>query len=81
MTATDIHDVVFKILGRIAPEADPDDLQPDENVREALDIDSFDYLSFIIALNEELGVDIPESDYGQLDTMDHIVNYLATRTG
>src|SRR3712207_8954836 len=39
-----------------------------ENVRETLDIDSFDHLNFLIGLHEALGVEIPEGDYGQLTT-------------
>jgi acyl carrier protein len=48
-------------------------------VREALDIDSFDHLNLLIGLNEELGVDIPEADYGQLTTLASIMNYLSAR--
>jgi acyl carrier protein len=67
------------VLGRIAPEADLDTLDPDANVREALDIDSFDHLNLLIGLNEELGVDIPEADYGQLTTLVDIMSYLSAR--
>jgi acyl carrier protein len=77
MTTPSPDAVLFEILGRIAPEADPHTLSLDEDVREALDIDSFDFLNFIIALNEELGVDIPESDYGQLRTLRNLHDYLA----
>jgi len=50
-----------------------------EAVREALDIDSFDHLNFLVGLNEELGVDIPEGDYGQLTTLADIIHYLSVR--
>ena len=61
MTEAQIKEVILKVLGRIAPEADLDTLDPDPNVREALDIDSFDHLNLLIGLNEELGVDGPGS--------------------
>ena len=48
-------------------------------MREALDIDSFDHLNFLIGLNEALGVEIPEGDYGQLTTLADIVRYLSVR--
>jgi len=48
-------------------------------MREALDIDSFDHLNFLIGLNEELGVDIPEGDYGQLTTLADVMRYLSVR--
>ena len=79
ISAAQIKQIVLEKLGKIAPEADLDSLSPDENVREALDIDSFDHLNFLIALHEELGVEIPEADYGQLVTVNRITQYLAAR--
>jgi acyl carrier protein len=81
MTEAQIADTVRQGLGMIAPEADLDALAPDANVRQALDIDSFDFLNFLIGLNETLGVEIPEADYGQLSTLTDIVKYLAARVG
>jgi len=80
MNEEQIKQIIFKILARIAPESDPSQLGPNENIRRALDIDSFDALNFFIHLHEELGVSIPESDYGQLNTMAEIVRYLSERT-
>lgn len=79
MNKTQIDQVVFRQLKRIAPESDPSRLDPDENIRKVLDIDSFDALNFFIQLNEEFGVDIPESDYGQLNTLAEIHRYIADR--
>jgi acyl carrier protein len=79
MTEAQIKEVILKVLGRIAPEADLDTLDPEANVREALDIDSFDHLNLLIGLNEALGVDIPEADYGQLTTLKDILSYLSAR--
>jgi acyl carrier protein len=79
MTEDQIKKVLFKILKQIAPESDPSSLAPDENIRRALDIDSFDALNFFIHLHEELGVTIPESDYGQLNTLSEMLRYLSAR--
>jgi acyl carrier protein len=81
MTDAQIRETIFKLLGRIAPEADFSALAPDENLRRALDIDSFDALNFFIALHEELGVEIPEADYGQLHTLEELTRYLSARVG
>lgn len=81
MTEAEIKETIFRILAEIAPEADFEELSPDENLRQALDIDSYDALKFIIGLNEELGVEIPESDYGQLNTLTAIIRYLSARVG
>jgi len=66
-------------LGQIAPEANLDELRSDDNIQKTLDIDSFDTLTFFTGINEELGVDIPEADYGQLTTLEGIVSYLSAR--
>jgi acyl carrier protein len=77
MSTDEIRETVLRVLGEIAPEADPATLKPDVGFRDQLDIDSMDFLNFAIALHQELGVDIPEADYGNLDTLDHCVEYLA----
>ena len=79
MTQAQIKEVMLRVLGRIAPEADLGTLDPDANLREALDIDSFDHLNFLIGLDEELGVSIPEADYSQLTTLAGIMRYLSAR--
>ena len=80
MTDAEIKAAILDGLAQIAPESDPAELSPNENVRRALDIDSFDFLNFLIGLHEKLGVDIPEADYGKLNTLDEMVAYLAART-
>jgi acyl carrier protein len=79
MTDEQIKETIFRIMGEIAPDADFDDLEPHENMRKALDIDSYDFLNFIIGLNDELGVEIPEADYGQLVTLSDIITYLSAQ--
>lgn len=77
MTDGELRETVLRVLGEIAPEADPAMLKPDVSFRDQLDIDSMDFLNFAIALHEELGVEIPEADYPKLATLDGCVEYLA----
>ena len=79
MNEPDIRLAVIKALRKIAPEASLDQIRSDENLREALDIDSFDFLNLLIGLHEELNVEIPESDYGKLRTLADLVSYLSDR--
>ena len=79
MTEAEVRDAVLKVLRKIAPEADLQALDPIQDLRAALDIDSFDYLQLMIGLHQSLGVNIPESDYPQLSTLAGIIQYLLTR--
>ena len=76
MNETEIKTIIFQVLKQIAPDTEPDQLQPDDNIRGKLDIDSFDALRFIVALDEELGVETPEQDYGKIATLRGLINYI-----
>lgn len=77
MTREEVRATVLRILGRIAPEADLATLRGDAAIREELDLDSMDFLSFVTAVDEELHVAVPEADYEQLATLDGCLDYLA----
>lgn len=77
MTEAEIRTLANDILSDIAPETDPATLAGDSDIRAELDIDSMDFLNFIIALNKRTGVAIPEEDYPKLFTMDGVVAYLS----
>jgi acyl carrier protein len=79
MNEVEVKSVVFSILKKIAPDKTPETLKPNDSIREVLDIDSFDFLQFIIALDEKLGVDTPEEDYSKLATMNLLLHYVNSR--
>ncbi|MEA3363604.1 MAG: phosphopantetheine-binding protein [Thermodesulfobacteriota bacterium] len=79
MIEAEIRTTIINELTQIAPEADFEELSPTENIREELDIDSFDFLNFLISLDDKLGVEIPESDYEKLISMDDLIGYLQER--
>ncbi len=70
---------VEAVLGRIAPEAELDEVPGDIDFREELDLDSMDFLSLIEGLKEATGVDVPESDYEQIETLDGLLGYLTAK--
>ena len=77
MSDTDIRKVVEEELNNIAPEVDMATVDPAADLREAIDIDSMDFLTFITAIHDRLGIDIPEIDYPKLVTLDGAVGYIA----
>ncbi len=76
MQEEEIKSIVLHSLKQIAPDTKPEQLGWEENMREALNIDSFDALQFIVALSEKLDIDIPEKDYGHTATMKSLMAYL-----
>jgi len=81
MTESEVKRAIFDGLRKIAPESEPEALAPDANVRKVLDIDSYDFLNFLIGLSEKLGIEVPESDYGKVRTLREMLSYLAERIG
>jgi acyl carrier protein len=79
MTEAGLREIIFHGLRQIAPESDPTVLHPGENIREALDIDSYDFLQFLIGLSEETGIDIPEADYEKVFTLAGLLSYMTAR--
>ncbi len=75
-----IRDAIFKTLHGIAPEIEPSKLAPDRPLRDQVDLDSMDWLNFIVGLHETLKVDIPEADYQKLHTLNDLIGYLKQRT-
>jgi acyl carrier protein len=78
LTTDEIRSTVLRILGEIAPEADLTRIKPDVSFRDQLDIDSMDFLNFVIAVHEALHVEIPEADYPKLATLNGCVEYLVS---
>ena len=76
MNAQEIRTNVLASLADVAPEADPSVLAPNADLRDALDIDSMDFLRFVVDLHDKLHVDIPERDYSKVRTLDACVAYL-----
>jgi acyl carrier protein len=74
----DIRRVAAEVLAGIAPEADLATVGDDEDLREALDLDSMDFLNFVIGLGQRSGVKIPEADTPKLFTLRGIAAYLST---
>ncbi|HSJ96254.1 MAG TPA: acyl carrier protein [Myxococcota bacterium] len=79
MSAEQIRDAVLAALGDVAPEADLAALAPGAELRDALDLDSMDFLGFVQRLAVATGVEVPEQDYAQLATLEGCIAYLAAR--
>jgi len=76
MTRPEIREVIIGILERIAPDEDLSNLDDAVPFREQMELDSMDFLDIVMELRKQYRVQIPESEYEHLVTMDSTVNYL-----
>ena len=79
MAREDIATLVRRALASVAPESEDQTIDPETDFRDQMDLDSMDYLNFVIALQEATGIDIPERDYPQLASLNGCIDYLAAR--
>jgi len=71
-----LHETVLRVLGEVAPEVDLASVDPTEDLRDQLDLDSMDILNLAIGLFQATGIEVPERDYGRIVTVDGCVGYL-----
>lgn len=77
MDETTIRATVLRVLGEVAPEVELGTVDPAEDLRDQLDLDSMDILNLAIGLFQATGVEVPERDYARIVTVDGCVAYLA----
>ena len=79
VTETEIGQIVRRALSNVAPEVDFESIDPGKDLRDQIDIDSVDFLNFVIGLHKELGVEIPDADVAKLSTLNGCVTYLSIK--
>jgi len=79
MTEVEVKKAVRDALSNIAPEVDLDGIDPAKDLRDQIDIDSVDFLNFVIGLHKELNVEIPDADVSKLATLNGCVSYLRAK--
>jgi acyl carrier protein len=79
MTREQLRQSVLDALASVAPEIDLHAIDAHTDLRDQYDLDSVDFLNFVVAIHAATGIDIPEVDYPKLATLDECVAYLASR--
>lgn len=72
---------VMALLRAIAPELEPDALDFAQPLRSQVDLDSMDWLNFLVSLSGRFGVTIPEADYARLVSFNDVLDYLSGSAG
>jgi acyl carrier protein len=70
---------ILDAIVKVAPDVDPDTLPSDVDFREEAELDSMDFLGVLTAVQESTGIEVPETDYSEITTIDHFVAYLSAR--
>lgn len=79
MTPEQARDLIFDVLADIAPEVDRNNVDDSLDLTEQLDLDSMDYLTWMIGISEKTGLDIPQRDAARFLTIDGAVGYLVDK--
>ncbi len=79
MNNTNTEATVRRLLQELRPEVELAAVPGDADLREELDLDSMDFLNFVIAIHDATEIEIPEDDYAELMTLDECIAYLEGR--
>lgn len=75
MTRDEVRTALLGCLARIAPEIDTSTLRDESRLRDQVDLDSVDWMNFLVAVHTALGIDIPDADAARLTTLDQLMDY------
>ncbi len=75
MNESELRQQILTSLSKVAPDADPSALDQDVNFRDQFELDSVDFLGFVLDLEQRLGSRIPEMDYPKLSSMKGCLRY------
>ena len=76
MTPVEIREEILDILGDIAPDEDLSGLVDETACRDQLELDSMDFLDIVMELRKKHGIEVPEADYRELESLDSSAEYL-----
>ena len=76
MKTENLERLLIEAIQEVAPEIKPIDIDSDEDIREACDLDSMDFINYLAALQKSMGIKINERDYSQLITINKAITFL-----
>lgn len=83
MTPEQARDLITQALIHVVPDAEADlaAMSPDADIREYLELDSLDFVTFVERLSAKADFRIDEEQYGELRTMETATRFLAEHAG
>ena len=80
MDRNEAYAALADALRRVAPEVSLADVAHDADLLEEMELDSMDLLSLVTELHQRVGVEISESDYPRLSSVNSAVTFLEERS-
>ena len=77
MTPEQALDVIRNAILDVAPDTDPNSITGDVDFRQALAIDSMDFLDILETVASDTGIEVPEADYPKIITLAGFAAYLS----
>lgn len=74
-----IRETILRVLSDVVPNADTQVINPNITFHDQLELDSIDFLRFMMNLEKELNVTIFDFDYPKLSTLKGCEHYLRER--
>jgi acyl carrier protein len=79
MTKDECKKLVLDIIADIAPDEDLGNVKPEVRLRDQLQLDSMDFLDIVMELRKRHGIEVPESEYMQLASLESCAEYLTPK--
>ncbi len=79
MTRDEVTLAIKDIIETIAPDEELVGLNPDERLRDQIELDSMDFLDIVMELRKRYGVQVPEEDYKELASLTSCADYLGPK--
>ncbi len=76
MTKEELQNMIIHAILEIAPDVEEDEIELSANIQRSLEIDSFDFLKILTAMNEKTGVEVPEADYAKVGSVEEMTSYI-----
>jgi acyl carrier protein len=81
MSEEELKQIILAALGEAVPGSDVDEVDAGVSFRDQIEIDSIDFLTFVLILEKKLGLKVPEIDYPKLSSLSGCLTYFESGRG
>ena len=79
MDPNEIRTRLLSLLTGVAPEIEPQSVDPAQPLRDQFDFDSMDALHFATAVSQAFGIEIAETEYPELASIESAGSFIGAR--